>query len=381
MDGLTYIARIDVWAFRCPIDRPVETSFGIMYDRPAVFIRIEDQDGGSGWGEIWANWPAAGAEHRVRLLEMDVAPLVLRRKFREPHEIFHALEQETRIRAVQCGELGPFRQVIAGLDMAIWDLFARRAGVPLRRLIRAEAPDDVPTYASGISIHAADTLVPAARRAGHRTFKLKVGFDSEADVRKLLAVHANLQSEEAFAADANQAWTLQEACRFLERIGDAPMEWLEEPIPVFSANKDWRELAARSPIPLAGGENIAGQDEFANAVALGALRVIQPDVAKWGGVTGCVEVARYALSHGRRYCPHFLGGGIGLMVSAEMLAGVGGNGKLEVDVNHNPLRSAFFGETEPVEKGLWKCINAPGIGVESLPESLQKFETLHREIR
>ena len=82
------IARIQAWAFRCPTKRPVATSFGVMHDRPAVLIRVEDRDGAFGWGEIWANWPAAGAEHRVRLLEMDLAHLVLDTKAASPEEFF-----------------------------------------------------------------------------------------------------------------------------------------------------------------------------------------------------------------------------------------------------------------------------------------------------
>jgi D-galactarolactone cycloisomerase len=65
------IHRIDAWVYRQPIEQPVATSFGIMRDRPAVFIRIEDQDGAYGWGESFANWPVAGAEHRARLLRPD----------------------------------------------------------------------------------------------------------------------------------------------------------------------------------------------------------------------------------------------------------------------------------------------------------------------
>ena len=82
----------------------------------------------------------------------------------------------------------------------------------------------------------------------------------------------------------------------------------------------------------------------------------------------------------RRYCPHFLGGGLGLIASAELLAATGGDGKLEVDVNPNPLRSAFFEGVEPVSAGQLTCSDAPGLGVEAIPESLAEFVTLHREI-
>ncbi|WP_112322848.1 mandelate racemase/muconate lactonizing enzyme family protein [Oceanibium sediminis] len=380
MDASVHIARIDAWAFRSPVESPVATSFGLMYDRPAVFVRIEDRDGAFGWGEIWANWPAAGAEHRVNLLEKDLAPLILGRKVSEPGVLFHPLERDSHIRAVQCGEQGPFRQVIAGVDMALWDLFARRAGKPLRHFINDNAPDRVPTYASGIQVSAAARMVPAARAAGYRMFKLKVGFDRAADIAALRAVHGALDAGEKLAADANQAWDFGAAAAFLSDLGEIPLEWLEEPIPVFSAPSTWAELAALSRVTLAGGENLAGTQEFSDAIAAGSLRVIQPDVAKWGGITGCLEVAQAAIGADRRYCPHFLGGGLGLTASAELLAAVGGDGALEVDVNPNPLRTAFYGDAEPVDGGMWTCSQAPGLGVERIPEALLPYETLHREI-
>ena len=89
---MTEIARIQAWAFRCPTKKPVATSFGVMHDRPAVLVRVEDSDGSFGWGEIWANWPAAGAEHRVRLLQMDIADLVLGQQATSPADLFYQHE-------------------------------------------------------------------------------------------------------------------------------------------------------------------------------------------------------------------------------------------------------------------------------------------------
>ena len=103
-----------------------------MCDRPAVLVRIEDHDGAFGWGEIWANWPAAGAEHRVRLLEMDIAPLLVGTRAQRPEDFFHRLEQQTQIRATQCGEIGPFNQVIAGLDRTMG-----HGGAPFRTALAA----------------------------------------------------------------------------------------------------------------------------------------------------------------------------------------------------------------------------------------------------
>lgn len=374
------ITRIQAWTLRSPTKKPVATSFGVMHDRPAVLVRVEDRDGAFGWGEIWANWPAAGAEHRLRLLEMDVAHLVLGAEFASPTDFFHKLNAQTRIRAVQCGEIGPFAQVIAGLDIALWDLAARREGLPLRRLIREDAPDSIPAYASGIQISAADDLMPRARADMHRRFKLKVGFDMAADVAAVHRIQDDLADNELIACDANQAWTLEQAKGFLTGIKGVPLHWLEEPLPVFNDAAEWESIADHTNVPLAGGENIIGEADFDQAIRAGVLSVIQPDVAKWGGVTGNLAVARNALANGRRYFPHFLGAGIGMAASAELLAGAGGDGLLEVDVNENPLRTLFFKGGEPVSNGMWRCCEGPGLGIDGIPEELAQFQTLHTEI-
>ncbi|MFK7881453.1 mandelate racemase/muconate lactonizing enzyme family protein [Roseobacter sp.] len=374
------ITCIQAWAFRSPTKKPVATSFGVMHDRPAVLVRVEDRYGAFGWGEIWANWPAAGAEHRLRLLEMDVAHLVLGVEFASPTDFFYKLDAQTRIRAVQCGEVGPFAQVIAGLDIALWDLAARREGLPLRRLIREDAPESVPAYASGIQISAAADLMPRARNDGHRRFKLKVGFDMAADVSDVHRIQSELAENELIACDANQAWSLEQAKAFLNGINGVPLHWLEEPLPVFNDTAEWQSLAGYASVALAGGENIIGVADFDHAIKAGVLSVIQPDVAKWGGITGNFAVARNALKNDRRYFPHFLGAGIGIAASAELLAGAGGDGLLEVDVNENPLRTMFFGDREPVSDGKWRCSDGPGLGIDGIPAELAPLQTLYTEI-
>lgn len=370
------IKRVEAFVFRHPIAKPVATSFGVMRDRPAVFVRLEDQDGFFGWGEVFANWPVAGAEHRARLLDMDIADLVLGLHLSKPGELLPKLEPDTHVRAVQCGELGPFRQVIAGLDAASWDLFARKAGLPLRHLLNEKARQAVPVYASGIAIHNATQEIPSARTDGFSAFKVKVGFDLKTDVSEVRKAARELRNGEALFADANQAWGFASAKYFVDRVADVALGWLEEPIRVDDCAGDWRQLAEASSVPLAGGENIATTTDFENAIELGALNVIQPDVAKWGGVTGIMAVARKALEAGRRFCPHFLGGGIGLLASAHCLAAAGGDGLLEVDLNPNPLRSAFLPGADAFAGGQLTLSAAVGLGIETLPEEILPLQTL-----
>ncbi len=374
------IARVQAYALRCPIETPVATSFGVMRDRPAVFVRLEDPDGCFGWGEAFANWPAAGAEHRVNLLKADLGDLVPGFVAAAPGDLFQHLRAATRLRALQCGEFGPFRQVIAALDIALWDLFARRAGVPLRRLLNARAQDEVPVYASGIHIGAAPEVIDRARSDGFARFKVKVGFDLHADIASVRDIGATLGAGETLAADANQAWDLETATTFALGVGAGRLDWLEEPMPADVPESAWQALKAAAPMVLAGGENIAGTADFERVLSQGFLGVVQPDVIKWGGLTGCHAVARRVLDSGARYCPHYLGGGIGLAASAELLAAVGGDGVLEVDVNPNPLREAFEVCQTSLTGAGWRCGDKPGLGIDALPETFARYQTAFVEL-
>ena len=71
------IKKAESFVYRAPIKEPVQTSFGTMYDRPAVAIRLEDHEGYVGWGEIWCNFPSVGAEHRARLFDSVITPILL----------------------------------------------------------------------------------------------------------------------------------------------------------------------------------------------------------------------------------------------------------------------------------------------------------------
>ncbi|WP_170764680.1 mandelate racemase/muconate lactonizing enzyme family protein [Ruegeria lacuscaerulensis] len=380
MNDRLRIARIQGFAFRSPIADPVLTSFGIMKDRPAVFVRIEDRDGCFGWGEIFANWPAAAAEHRVNLLVRDVAPFAFEHAFSHPEQMFELLTSRTEIVALQSGEWGPFRQVIAGLDIALWDLFARRNGQTLRHYMNAESPDVVPAYASGIHITDAEALIPKSREFGFSAFKVKVGFNMEDDLALLEQAFDTKAAADTIAADANQGWTEDAALSFITSTRGLPLEWLEEPIRADADPTAWAALSRASPYPLAGGENLVGFDEFDSAVQRAHLRIFQPDIIKWGGITGCLRVGQNVQAAGLRYCPHFLGGGIGLQASANLLAAVGGDGLLEIDANPNPLRDAFGSIKTCILDHGWRCNSEPGIGIVSVPEELTKYETHKAEV-
>lgn len=365
------IDRMDCWVLRAPITEPVSNAFGAMTNRPAVFVRITASDGVSGWGEVFSNFPQVGAEHRARLLASIFAPLLKGFDADDPRVVRAMLDTRTRQMAIQCGEPGPFAQITGAVDQALWDMSARRAGLPLWKHLGG-ASGKVRVYASGIGPDKVVDVVLAKRAQGYAAFKLKVGFGTARDVANLSAARAALGDDAVIMCDANQAWSPQDAPARIAELAPLRPYWIEEPIGADQPHSAWVGLAKSSAVPLAAGENLRGQQAFDEALRAGYLGYVQPDVGKWGGVGGGLAVARVAQELGVAYCPHWLAGGVGLAASMHVLAGASGSdGWAEVDANPNPLRESVF--PMQVRDGCVWLPDTPGLGVEPDLRQLADF--------
>jgi D-galactarolactone cycloisomerase len=371
------IARIETFVFRAPVAEPVVTAFFAIPDRVSVLVRVEDADGAHGWGELWCNFPSYGAEHRGLVLHHSLAPLALGRAVDDPAAVWRELAMRSHVWAVQSGDAGAFAAALAGLDAALWDLKARRAGLPLARLLGGTVRD-VPAYASGLNPSDGPEAAERARAEGYRRFKQKIGFGEDVDLSNLRRIASGLRDGEALLVDVNQGWTAEEARRMAPRLNELPLDWVEEPIVADRPDEEWHMLAQTYAAPLAGGENLRGQD-LLRAASDPWLGVVQPDVGKWGGVSGCFAVGQAAVDAGKRYCPHWLSGGVGLMASAHLLSAVGGRGMLEVDSNPNPLRTLFAQPFPLLAEGAFALSEAPGIGVEPDMEAARAFLVARHE--
>src|SRR3954468_11592541 len=119
------LARIEAFAFRVPIETPIRVALGTFRDRPFVLVRVVDVDGAEGWGEAWCNWPSVGAEHRARLAA-DFGERLVGQSFAQPGDVLRKLEADLEVLVLQTGEIGPMAQAMAGIDIAVWDLAARK---------------------------------------------------------------------------------------------------------------------------------------------------------------------------------------------------------------------------------------------------------------
>jgi D-galactarolactone cycloisomerase len=374
------IVRSEVFVCRAPIDKPVINAFGSMAERVAVFVRLTDADGMSGWGEIWSNFPTIGAEHRAKLFHSFIAPRLIGRSISDPAGFWAETDRALHLWGLQAGEPGAFAAALSGADLALHDLAARRAGVPLWRHLGGNDGGAVEVYASGLNPGAqALAQVEAARGHSHRAFKIKIGFGEARDLATLRPVFAGVKTGERVMVDINQGWDLRTATRMVQVLGEFPLTWIEEPLAADRPSWEWSQVAGASRAPLAAGENIRGALEFHTALREHHLGFVQPDCCKWGGLSATLPVARAIVASGRAYCPHFLAGGIGQLASLHLLAAVRGNGLLEVDANPNPLRSALIDPVLRIKDGTVTPPATPGLGIEPDIETLSRFVVLKLE--
>ena len=369
------IARLDVYALEAKIDTPVQTSFGSIPARVSALLRIEDTDGYAGWGEIWGNFPSITCAYRAALACKVLPEPLLGATVETPGAFCIRLADKLRVLAVQAAEPGPISAVLAATNQALWDLVARRQALPLRRVLNENTAETVPVYASGLNPTDSVEIAVRAREAGHRAFKLKIGFGDEVDRRNLHGLRLTMKEGEQLFVDANQRWSLSEAIARIPMLEEMEVDWLEEPMLAEAPAKDWRELRDSTLLLLAGGENLRDMDAFRTAFSY--LAYVQPDLGKWGGIDGCLAIARSALKHNCTYCPHWLSGGVGLMHSAHLLAAAGGDGLLEVDANPNPLRSRIVEPATGILEGRLHMVDTPGIGIDSPIDDLSEFVTMH----
>lgn len=342
---------IDVKArfFRFRPPEPMVSSMGQRDYRVLCLIEITADNGLTGYGESWLNFPAWGPRERAGTIEEGVKPVLIG----ENPEHVLALNDKlwrhlTRI-GLQWGSPGAISQAISGADLALWDLAGKLVGLPVCRMV-GERGAPVPVYASGLGPIVDEEVVRWHQDRGVQAFKLKIGFNPDQDLRELRRLRKMVGAEALVMADANQAWQAREAMTMADRLQEFNLRWLEEPVAASDLPGSIR-VAQHSPVPIAAGENLYGLRTFVDWMDAGGLHVVQPDLTKVGGFSRAYTVARMAEAWGIPYAPHFLGSGLGLLATAHLFAAVPGGLIVELDSNPNRLRTSLFHGGLTIEQG------------------------------
>jgi L-alanine-DL-glutamate epimerase-like enolase superfamily enzyme len=329
-----------------------------------LLVRVETDGGVSGWGEAFGHriFPATRAAIDTLLGPMCVG--------RDPADITGIHDHLTRV-LHGVGRNGPALYAVSAIDIALWDIAGKVAGLPLYRLLGGGPRADLPAYASLLRYGAARDVAHYTEQAlarGYRHVKLH-----EITVPEIAAARRVAGADVPIMVDANCPWTVQQAIDMARRLAPLDLHWLEEPVWPPENLIGLAEVRARGGLPTAAGENYGTAWEFRRAFEAGALTYAQPSVTKVGGVTELRRVIALAETFGVSVVPHSAYFGPGLLASIHCIAAMPGETLVErfyCDFADNPLGEAIQprGGRIPVPQG-------PGLGVDPDPRLLDKLRT------
>lgn len=373
--SLMKIERIEAIRLEMPLAAPIADARNVITRRSAVLVRITTDTGLVGWGEA-ASFAGAGelVAHAVdflgrRILGAD-ATLIAQLRDRLYHETQHF------------GRRGVVLCALSGIDLALWDLLGKRAGLPVHKMLGA-ARDSIRFYFNagyydGESKQKSDdNLVRSVERAierGSSGVKIKIGrYGYEDDAARIVKARELLGPSRDLMVDAN-ACLDRRALQYLDDVCHAErVRWFEEPIPLQSI-ESMRELRQRLRTPIAGYELEMTLQGYAALLDARTVDIVQPDAIWSGGLTECVRIAGVAAAHNIELIPHNFASVVSLAANAHLAAIAPTGGWLEVDSNENPFLWELDanGAYELKDGGI--CIpDLPGFGIEPDVSRLSQY--------
>jgi len=340
---------------RPPQSRPMGWS-----EFPTLLVRIDTDEGLSGWGEAYGYSIAPATK---RALDDVVAPLLVGSDPGDIAGIGHRLNRMFHY----YGRNGPFSFALSGIDIALWDLAGKVAGLPLYRMLGGAARSEVDVYASLVGYGDPDTV--AARTAdaiaeGYRQVKLhERELVSVEEARRVAGADIDLM------LDVNCAWTVEQVLRIRTRLSALDLRWIEDAIWPPEDHVSLAQLR-QAGLRISAGENVATIFDFRHLLELHAIDVAQPDATKVGGITEMRKVATLAEAYGVTLSPHCAGFGPGFLASLHLLASLPAESVLErVYVK---LDAALFPESMRVHDGRVSVPAGPGLGAEPDPDVIDR---------
>lgn len=270
------------------------------------------------------------------------------------------------------GRAGITQLALAAVDVALWDLRSKQAGMPLWSFLGGATSEVVEAYNTDIGWLSIplERLLDGAKRAvevdGFRRLKIKVGHDDPTtDIIRLGALRKALGPEVGMAIDGNGRWDLPTCLRFCTAARDLDIFWFEEPM-WYDDVGSHAALARATAIPVALGEQLYNLDAFRAFVGAGAVHYVQPDVTRLGGITEYIQVADLAHAHRLPVAPH---AGEMSQVHVHLSYWHPASSILE----YIPWIKEHFLQPIAVEAGVYQRPEQPGASTTPRPESLERF--------
>ncbi len=347
------IAKVCSGLYQIPVHREMHDAIRHFSKMDVVFAHVETDDGASGTGFTYSIIPY-GSREISSVIDSSIDELI---RNMDPLDHERVWEQMWR-KMDWVGRGGIAVLAVAAVDIAIWDLKAKVAGLPLHKLLGGYR-DRVPVYNTdgGWLNHSLEQLVEETKEIvahGFRGTKIKVGKDDPAeDTERIAAVREVLGPHRPLMLDANERFTHAEAIKRARMWEPYDIFWFEEPLPAEDVSGH-SKVKAHTSIPIALGESLFNRQQFMDYISGDGVSILQPDACRCGGITEWLKIAHMADCWNMQVSPHFV-----MELHLPLAAAVPN----ALFVEYIPSLDGVLREPLQLQDGYFEPSGEPGLGI------------------
>jgi galactonate dehydratase len=337
-----------------------------------VLVQVETADGVVGYGECLGRF---GPLAYARFIQDVLAPKIIGQSAFDIRRLWKLMRTSLSGRAG-----GMMLECMAGIDIALWDVVGKGTGQPVHRLLGGMGRDVVDCYASSLNWAPIDAMIKQAHAVtamGFKTIKVKLGQPVGLAIEAAAAVRQAVGPHMVLGVDANWAYSLDDAVKVGAALDRLNYWFFEEPI-VPEDVAGYGLLRQKLPIMLAGGESDFTVAHARELIEQRAVGLIQPDVARSGGISETRDIATLAHAFHVGYAPHVgWSGAICVAASLQLAAAMPAFVTFECMCIDNPLRDELtltpIGSPSQLVNGQMPVPKLPGLGVEINWDAVERY--------
>lgn len=346
-----------------PEEHRVRSGAGLKLARQAAFVEIQTDEGITGLGPC--SFGSASVDLFVvrSIVERAISPMLIGRDAAGIEAIWNDIYYGVVTRVL--GHRGMGVAVLSAIDIALWDIKGKAAGLPVYALLGGPSMERVRCYGSSIYWSTPQEAADTARDfldEGFGAVKLKIGVDARQDLECLAAIREEVGPDVDIMVDANQNYSADLAIKVGRELEQYNVLFFEEPISIDDV-EGHRHVADALDTRIATGENLYTRWGFLPFIRSRAVDVVQPDASRCGGISEARRIADIAAAfHG--YCaPHTFSDAFTVLANLHVMAATSNTIVLELDRTYNPLMTDLVAEPIRPVDGYLPLPTAPGLGL------------------
>ena len=376
--------KVMLLSYPVPKERQHRNDYGVVVKLDNVIVRVETDEGITGIGA------AHGSPEAIKgIVEHELQPALIGEDPTNTERLWEKMYNGSRLEPSLArgysmpnhGRRGDALCAIAGVDIALWDIWGKVLGQPIYKLLGASRTR-VRAYASGgwAPGEEAEQEMAGYAAKGFSAVKMRAegrdGFTIRNSIRRIAAARRGIGPDVELMVDAHGSLDVSTAIRLARRMEEHDVTWFEEPISPDN-HSGLAEVRRATSVPIATGERESTRFDFLSLLEKRAVDVVQPDIAIAGGFTEVRRIAAMASAFGVKFAPHVWASGVLFAATTHIAMSAPNCHIFEVSQSANPLIYELFEEPFDVRDGYVHAHDRPGLGFTLRKEVEQRFAFVH----